>query len=98
VTELLFGPGGKRLWVKWLVENAARTESEAEPMRSFYADLPGQLTQIMMVLHSLANPSGLKLAISAKTVAAALELVEYHQAEVRKAIGTAATIGAQAAA
>lgn len=98
MTEPHFGPRGKKLWLKWLAENSKRMEREGEPMRSFYADLPGQLTQIMTVLHALANPTGLEPAISAATVKAAVELVEYHRAEVTKAFDAGTAAGAQAAA
>ena len=72
----------------WHAHNVEAVEREVGLMKGVAVKAPRQLARICLIIHCLANPSAAVEKIDAATLEAAIELVEYHRAHARKALGS----------
>lgn len=73
----------KALWRAWYDNNAHAVETERGLMAGVHAKADVQLARLALVLHVLAHDDPDAIDVSAETMRAAIELVEYHLAHAR---------------
>lgn len=73
----------KAAWREWYDGNARAIESEQGLMAGVHAKADVQLSRLALVLHVLAHDDPNAVDVSAETLRAAIELVEYHIAHAR---------------
>jgi hypothetical protein len=85
--EFCLSPEAKALWVGWFNENTALMDASSGLVNGCFAKLPSQLARLALVLHVLAQPEGTPDAISADTMGAAMELIEYFREHALRVLG-----------
>lgn len=74
-------PEAKAAWVEFVDRNSEITDSSTGILRGMNAKMPVHLASITLVLHCLAGEAATTGSrVSGKTIAAAIEIVEYHRA------------------
>lgn len=87
----------REVWRDWYDENARLTAMSDGMMAGIAAKLSNQVARLALVLHCIDDPHGRSATMSAETMAAAIELAEYHRAHAHRALSLIADVGALAA-
>src|SRR5207245_2185588 len=71
-------------WATWYAENAAEMEAEDFPRRlvGTWAKMPAQLARLALILHATGETAGGE--VSAETLGAAADLIDYFKAHARR--------------
>jgi len=80
----------KRVWVNWFNENTRITESLEGAGRGLSSKLPRQLARITLILHCMEEVYASQ--VSAATMRAAIEIVEYHREHGLRVLGAVSKI------